>query len=120
MNPETRTWLRRGALLAVALVAALLAWKTLRPASNDGSFVKGNGRIEAVEVDVAAKLARYCDEVQIAALAVDLFAPEKVQRAAQDARLVVATFCASPPRNLAGALASLAAAYTAIETARRG
>ena len=55
MNPETRTWLRRGALLAVALVAALLAWKTLRPASNDGSFVKGNGRIEAVEIDISTK-----------------------------------------------------------------
>ena len=65
MNPETRTWLRRGALLAVALVAALLAWKTLRPASNDGSFVKGNGRIEAVEVDVAAKLAGRVAEILV-------------------------------------------------------
>ena len=65
MNPETRTWLRRGALLAVALVAALLAWKALRPASNDGSFVKGNGRIEAVEVDVAAKLAGRVAEILV-------------------------------------------------------
>ncbi len=65
MNPETRTWLRRGALLAVALVAALLAWKTLRPASNDGSFVKGNGRIEAVEVAVAAKLAGRVAEILV-------------------------------------------------------
>jgi len=65
MKPDTRTWLIRGALLATALVAALLAWQKLRPAADDGSFVKGNGRIEAVEVDVAAKLAGRVAEILV-------------------------------------------------------
>ena len=51
MKPDTRTWLVRGALLAAALIAALLAWQKLRPAADDGSFVTGNGRIEAVDYD---------------------------------------------------------------------
>ena len=65
MKPDTRTWLVRGALLAAALIAALLAWQQLRPAADDGSFVTGNGRIEAVEVDVAAKLAGRVAEILV-------------------------------------------------------
>ena len=65
MKPDTRTWLVRGALLAAALIAALLAWQKLRPTADDGSFVTGNGRIEAVEVDVAAKLAGRVAEILV-------------------------------------------------------
>ncbi|MEN5084246.1 hypothetical protein ABE438_17335 [Bosea sp. TWI1241] len=81
--------------------------------------VIGETRIDPQIAKVSAKLARYCAEVQTATLAVDIFAPEKAQRAAQDARIVVATFCAAPPRNLATALASLASAYAALDAARR-
>ncbi|MBA4220152.1 MAG: hypothetical protein C0458_05410 [Methylobacterium sp.] len=115
-------------LFAAVAVACLLAACQTAPGSSAGwgqiaagvGVVVGETKIDPQIEKVSAKLARYCAEVQTAALAVDLFAPEKVQRAAQDARIVVATFCASPPRNLANALASLAAAYAAIETARRG
>jgi hypothetical protein len=48
-----------------------------------------------------------------------LFAPEKVQKAAQDAGIAVATFCAAPPSNVASAITSLAVAYAAIDKARR-
>ena len=65
MKPDTRTWLVRSALLAAALIAALLAWQKLRPTADDGSFVTGNGRIEAVEVDVAAKLAGRVAEILV-------------------------------------------------------
>lgn len=82
-------------------------------------IVIGQTKVDPQIEKVSAKLASYCAEVQTAALAVDLFAPEKLKRAAQDARLVVATFCASPPRSVATALASLAGAYAAIEAARR-
>jgi hypothetical protein len=82
-------------------------------------IVIGETRIDPQIEKVSGRLAGYCTEVQAAALAVDLFAPEKLQRAARDARLAVATFCASPPKNLAAALAGLAAAQAALDAARR-
>lgn len=81
--------------------------------------VLGETKIDPQIERISAKLARYCSEVQTAALAVDLLAPAKVQKAAGDARVVVATFCASPPSSVATALASLAAAYAAIDAARQ-
>lgn len=115
-------------LFAAVAVACLLAACQTSPGSSAGwgqiasgvGIVIGDTKVDPQIEKVSAKLASYCAEVQTASLAVDLFAPEKLQRAAQDARLVVATFCASPPKNLASALASLAAAYAAIEAARRG
>lgn len=51
---------RRGALLlALALAAALggwYAWQRLEPSAPTPGFATGNGRIEAVEIDVAAKI----------------------------------------------------------------
>ena len=45
----------RWGIVALAALAVLLAWQRLRPpAPTDGLFA-GNGRIEAVEIDVAAK-----------------------------------------------------------------
>lgn len=47
-------------LLAIALVllaaVALLAWPRLHPSNETSGLVSGNGRIEATEIDVAAKL----------------------------------------------------------------
>ncbi|MWV14516.1 HlyD family efflux transporter periplasmic adaptor subunit [Pseudomonas sp. L-22-4S-12] len=61
-----KTWTARLAL-AVALVAgAGLLWYELRPAGLGEGFASGNGRIEATEVDVAAKLGG-----RIASIAVD-------------------------------------------------
>lgn len=115
-------------LFAAVAVACLLAACQTSPTSSAGwgqiaagvGAVIGETKIDPQIEKVSVKLARYCAEVQTAALAVDLFAPEKAQRAAEDARIVVATFCAAPPKNLAAALASLATAYVAIEAARRG
>ncbi len=42
---------------ALAALVGVAAWQWLRPASDNGSLVFGNGRIEATEVDVAAKAA---------------------------------------------------------------
>ncbi|GHE69811.1 hypothetical protein GCM10019059_31880 [Camelimonas fluminis] len=82
--------------------------------------VVGDTKIDPDIERVSSKLAAYCVEVQTAALAVDLFAPVKVQQAAIDARAVVRTFCSSPPTSVATAITSLAAAYAAIESARKG
>ena len=115
------------AAAAACLLAACQALPIASPTTSVGwgqiatgvGAVVGETKIDPQIEKVSLKLANYCADVQTAALAVDLLATEKVQRAAQDARIVVATFCASPPRNLASALASLAAAYAAIERARR-
>lgn len=114
------------AALALACALALGACQSSSGSSAGwGQIATGVGLvIGETSVDpqiekASAKLAGYCAQVQTAALAVDLFAPEKLKRAAQDARLVVASFCAAPPKNLAAALASLAAAHAALDAARR-
>ena len=58
MQPATRVWLRRAAWLiglAVLAVVTWLAWQQLRPAGLAAGLAGGNGRIEAVEVDIAAR-----------------------------------------------------------------
>ena len=51
--------------VGVVVIAAAGAWQFLRPAADDGSFVRGNGRIEATEVDVAAKAPGRVDEILV-------------------------------------------------------
>ena len=117
--------MKRFVLALVALGSlALAGCQTLNNPGAWGQIATGVGaivgetRIDPQIEKVSAKLARYCGEVQTAALAVDLLAPAKAQAAARDARIAVATFCARPPSNVATALASLTAAYAAIESAR--
>jgi HlyD family secretion protein len=43
------------AVLLVAAAAAFLAWRGARPAGPGPGFVSGNGRIEAIEVDIATR-----------------------------------------------------------------
>ena len=47
--------IRLGAAVAVAIVL-YLAWQLLRPQGLPDGFASGNGRIEAVEIDIAAKM----------------------------------------------------------------
>ena len=62
MNRSGRlAWMGAGVLV----LAAAAAWQFLRPAPDDGSFVRGNGRIEATEVDVAAKAPGRVDEILV-------------------------------------------------------
>ncbi|MGE0650780.1 MAG: HlyD family secretion protein, partial [Alphaproteobacteria bacterium] len=57
MRKPIRTWLWRIALIALAGGAAIAAWWFLQPRGLPGGFSAGNGRIEAVEIDIAAKTA---------------------------------------------------------------
>lgn len=59
MTGKSRLWLRRiVGCLAVVLIATLLAWQFYFKGKGDNrSIARGNGRIEATEIDVAAKLA---------------------------------------------------------------
>lgn len=53
------------ALLLVAALGALLAWKPWREAGWGDGFVSGNGRIEATEISVATKLAGRVEEILV-------------------------------------------------------
>ena len=91
----------------VLVLAAAGAWQLLRPAPDDGSFVRGNGRIEATEVDVAAKTPGRVDEILVNE-------GDFVTRADVIARMDVKALQAQ----LAQARAEVANAHSARETAR--
>ncbi|MCP6479184.1 hypothetical protein NL470_27800, partial [Klebsiella pneumoniae] len=78
-----------------------MAWGQI--ATGVGAIV-GETKIDPQIGKVSVKLANYCATVQTAALAVDLLASQKVQKAATEARVVVATFCAAPPSSVATAI----------------
>lgn len=50
-----KTWLIRGGIVAALIGAALMLWHVLKPSGLPEGIVSGNGRIEAVEIDVSAK-----------------------------------------------------------------
>lgn len=69
------------------------------------------------------RLSARCTDLQAAALVVDLLAPEKVRAAAQQGQVVLAQFCAKPPRtaaDLAIAIGETIKALQAIDAARKG
>ncbi len=55
MSIPIKTWLLRIAVVALVGVAAAVAWQFLQPKGLREGFAASNGRIEAVEIDVAAK-----------------------------------------------------------------
>jgi HlyD family secretion protein len=50
-----RKWIVGGGILVVLAALGLLAWWVLKPEELGAGFASGNGRIEATEIDVAAK-----------------------------------------------------------------
>lgn len=52
-----KKWLVRIVLIGVAAVVVYFGWKYLQPKKLGAGFASGNGRIEAVEIDIAAKTA---------------------------------------------------------------
>ena len=115
-------------LAALALACAIaLGACTTRGDSSAGwgqiasgvGIVLGETRLDAQVEKASARLAQHCAELQTASLAVGLFAPDKLRSAAAEARAVVATFCAGPPKSVAAALAAVSEAFAAIEAARR-
>lgn len=55
MKASQKTWLVRGGLAAAVVAAAFVAYLLLAPSELPNGIVSGNGRIEAVEIDVSAK-----------------------------------------------------------------
>ncbi len=65
MTKSTRTWLLRIALIIIAGVIAFYAWKTLRPDGLPEGFAGSNGRIEATEINVAAKMSGRIKDIMV-------------------------------------------------------
>jgi len=61
-----RAGTRWGWLVAVGLAVLVgVVWLNVRAPAEDGGFVRGNGRIEATEVDVASKFAGRVEEIRV-------------------------------------------------------
>jgi HlyD family secretion protein len=57
MSELSKTWLLRIGIVAIAAGGAFLAWEFFKPEGLPAGFASSNGRIEATEIDVAAKIA---------------------------------------------------------------
>lgn len=55
MTQGQKSWIRKGGIAAAIAIAAMLLWQALQPSGLPQGIVSGNGRLEAVEIDVSAK-----------------------------------------------------------------
>ena len=112
-------------LAALALACAVALGGCQTSATGWGHIATGVGailgetRVDPQIERVSARLAERCADLQTAAVAIDLFAPEKLRAAVSDAQAVLSSFCARPPKNVAAALVALADTFAAIQAARR-
>ena len=60
-TPRQAAWI----IAALVAAAAATAWQFIRPITDEGALARGNGRIEATEVDVAAKMAGRVQEILV-------------------------------------------------------
>jgi len=62
---QVRRYLVPVVIIISLTVAALVAWQMLRPHGPGKGFASGNGRLEATEIDVAAKLAGRVEDILV-------------------------------------------------------
>jgi HlyD family secretion protein len=65
MTPQQKTWLTRSLVVLLAAGVAALAWQRYGLRDRETGLVSGNGRIEAVEIDVAAKTAGRLKDIRV-------------------------------------------------------
>jgi HlyD family secretion protein len=65
MDPAIRRKATKTAIIFLIAAGGYFGWKFLRPKGPSAAFVSGNGRIEATEVDVAAKLGGRIDYIWV-------------------------------------------------------
>jgi HlyD family secretion protein len=65
MTAQQKKWLIRSAVLLAAAVVAVFAWRSYGLNDSETGLVSGNGRIEAVEIDVATRIAGRVKEIQV-------------------------------------------------------
>ena len=65
MAPEWKTWSVRGGLAVAVCALALFAFNHWGSRRADNGLVSGNGRIEAVEIDVSSRVAGRVKEIRV-------------------------------------------------------
>ena len=65
MTPQQKRWLIRTVAVLVAGVVVFFAWQHYGLKETETGLVSGNGRIEAVEIDVAAKAAGRLKDIRV-------------------------------------------------------
>jgi HlyD family secretion protein len=65
MNEQLRKWLLRGTTLSVAIVLIVLAGQWVGRKDGTSDIVSGNGRIEAVEIDIAARIGGRVEDIPV-------------------------------------------------------
>lgn len=60
-----KPWLIAAAIVAALVVLGLVAWQMLQPKGPGEGFTSSNGRIEATEIDVAAKLGGRVQDILV-------------------------------------------------------
>jgi len=69
--------------------------------------------------NAASKLGQQCQALQLAVLAVQVGAPEKVRLKAAEAVMVISAVCATPPTDTVSALGAVRRALLALQEARK-
>ncbi|WP_068466653.1 HlyD family secretion protein [Candidatus Protochlamydia phocaeensis] len=65
MTEQQKKWLKSAIIVLAAVVVAVLAWKGYKAINGDKNIVSANGRIQATEIDIAAKLAGRVKEILV-------------------------------------------------------
>ncbi|MDO9386207.1 MAG: HlyD family efflux transporter periplasmic adaptor subunit [Thiobacillus sp.] len=65
MTPQQKKWLIRTAAVLVAGALVLFAWQRYGLKESEPGLVSGNGRIEAVEIDVASRTAGRVKDIRV-------------------------------------------------------
>lgn len=65
MTEQNKKWLVRIIVALVLGAAAVYAWQQYRESGRDDGIASGNGRIEAVEIDIASKTAGRLKEILV-------------------------------------------------------
>ncbi len=55
MTTPQKKWIIRGAIAVAVVAVAIILWLLLKPADLPDGIIGGNGRIEAIEIDISAK-----------------------------------------------------------------
>jgi HlyD family secretion protein len=66
MKAAPRVWIVRAAWLLALCMLGWLAWQRFQPSGNEDGITGGNGRVEAVEIDVATRVAGRVREIKVA------------------------------------------------------
>lgn len=92
------------------------AWQQLAVAAGT---VVGETRVDPEIAKYSKVVYEQCTTLQMAALAADLFSPEKYRKLVRQARTVIVTYCSKPPTDVRTTLIVLADMHAALEEAKR-